>query len=132
MFLYIFCKQIADFFCLAQLNLARTLPGSTQLEVLFIKVWLNSAQLERLLTRLSSTQEIAGSNYPYPPPALFRTAKQVSEYDFAKKYLAKYNNVSAYFSIHKESRAKQEQSTLAQVFKNNIIIRYPKEIIKME
>ena len=64
MFVYIFCKQIAEFFCLAQLDSARTLPGSTQLEVLFIKVWLDSAQLERLLARLSSTREIAGSNHP--------------------------------------------------------------------
>ena len=55
MFVYIFCKEIADFFCLAQLDSARTWPGSTQLEVLFIKVWLDSAQLEKLLARTIPT-----------------------------------------------------------------------------
>ena len=69
MFVYIFCKQIADFFCLAQLDSARILPCSTQLEVLFIKVWLDSAQLKRLQARLSSTREIAGSNHLYPGSA---------------------------------------------------------------
>ena len=65
MFIYIFCKQIAGFFFLAQLDSGQTWPGSTQLEVLFIKVWLDSAQLESLLARLSSTREIAGSNHLY-------------------------------------------------------------------